>query len=218
MIIAVATLVVDCQAAFGDVFTVDNSTSGAAQFLDFPNALSLSFPTYFAGFNLGESHPYLDYFSFDLSGVTGTVLAATFNVFTYHTSNSSTDVFGSNQGTYGLFGATLGPEDNLVIGSDELGSIALSQLHDNTTAHIKLNAAGLAFLTANEGNPNTYLTGALVDCACGGNNFAFGGSVFTPSNRLDIIATSTTPEPSSLLPLCAGLAGLVQLIRRRLKG
>jgi hypothetical protein len=216
MIIAVATLVVDCPAALGDVYTVDNSTSGAEQYLGFPGALSLSFSTYFVGFILGESHPYLDYFSFDLSGVTGKVTAATFNVFTYHTSSPSTDFLGNNLGTFGLFGAMLGPDDDLTVGFQQLGGIALKQLNDNTTASIELNAAGLEFLTANEGNPNTYLVGSLEDCACGANNYAFGGSTFTPSNRLDI-TTSATPEPSFFLPLGAGLAGLAQLIRRRLK-
>src|SRR5215472_17945813 len=79
MIIAVATLVIDCPAALGDVYTVNNSTSGAEQYLGFPDALSLSFSGYFVGFSLGESHPFLNFFSFDLSGVTGNVVTATFN-------------------------------------------------------------------------------------------------------------------------------------------
>lgn len=210
------TLALGCSSAFANVYVVDNTSSGWYQYPGYYSPVGDG--DYFAGYSLGESAGYNNYFTFDLSGVNGSVLSATFHVATYGIATG---------GTYAIFATSLLPSQvgtspgfydpgyysELVSGA-EIGSINLSESDANSVASIPLNAAGLSFLSANEGN-GIVIGGSLVT-AIGGSDFAFGQSVFTPSNNLTIDATpiNTTPEPALYWPLLAGLGMVAALMRR----
>jgi hypothetical protein len=135
-----------------------------------------------------------NYFSFDLSSLTGTVTSASFDVYTYTISAT---------GTYDIYATSLTPTEvnssnyfssvadfDALTSGTEIGTITLDPSEDNTTATITLNSDGLAWLQANEGN----------EVVVGGE---FGGS-------------TVTPEPGSLLLFGTGILGLAVVLRRKI--
>ncbi len=197
-------------AALASTVTVNNNYSG--WYDAFGNHTAAN-ENYLAGYLF---HPFHNFFDFSLTGVTGTVTSATFNV-------SSYGIVGS--GTYTLYATNLGPGINAdcsacfgtfngLVSGAAIGSIAYTVADQSTVLHIALNSAGLSWLTANEGG-NIVLGG---DSPQPGPNaaFIFGGSVFTPSNSLDIATSAQViPEPTSVLLFGSGILGIAAALRRK---
>jgi hypothetical protein len=156
------------------------------------DALQADYPgnqNYVSGNLNGDN--YSDFFDFDLTGLTGTVTSASFNVDTYVI---------TVPGTFDIFATALTPAQvssanaplpyyaDLTSG-EEIGTIDFATSDSNSLATITLNTAGDEWLQANEGN------GVVI----GGQ---FNGA-------------SATPEPSSLVLLGTGIAGLAGMIRRK---
>jgi hypothetical protein len=201
LLLALAILALCCAPAFGGTVTINNSDSGWYDQTGFNSAGNAN---YSAGNHFDSQ--LNDYFSFTLTGVSGTVTAATFNV-------SSYSVFVS--GTYDIYSTSLTPAQmgggcsgcvaifNALSSGSLIGSLGVTPSDSNTTLTIALNAAGLAWLTANEGG-GIVLGGAFPQPANGGDNDIFGNSSFTDSNNLTITSGSV-PEPSSVVFMGTGL-------------
>lgn len=141
---------------------------------------------------------YNNYFSFDLTNLSGTVTSASFEVDTYVVSTTGT-------GTYDIYATALTPAEvnsgnsfssiaffNALTSGVEIGSITLASGNSNSNVTFDLNAAGLSWLTANEGN------GIVV-----------GGA-------FDYTPPTTVPEPGSLLLMVSGIAGFAGIYRYKI--
>jgi hypothetical protein len=149
---------------------------------------------YYSGeFDCGGTGVCKNYFSFDLSSLSGAVTSASFDVYTWTI---------SVPGPYTQWGTSLTPAEvysgnsftNLAsysgLSSGPLvGSISLVPGESDSYVSIPFNSAGLAWLQANEGN------GVVL----GG---AFG-------------QVTATPEPASLLLFASGLVTLGGFVRRK---
>jgi len=143
----------------------------------------------------GGTFDVRNYFSFDLTGATGPVTSASFDVDTYTITVA---------GTYEIFGTSLTPTQvnsangftNLgyydALGVNPIGSISLTPGESNSTVDITFDAAGIAWLNANLGS-DVVLGGELL---------------VTPP-------PATTPEPSSIALFGTGILGLAGITRRR---
>ena len=203
----VVILTVFSASAFAG--TVYNAYSG---WYDDSGNHSYNNTNYFSGNHFG---PQLDnFFLFDLSGVSGGITSASFNVYTYGISTS---------GTYTIYGTSLptsvqydcsGCVSNFagLTSGPAIGSISFTTSDANSWLTISLNGAGLAWLTANEGSW-VVLGGSNPQPNTGGDLFIFGYSVFNGSNNLTI---NSTPEPGSLLLLGSGILGAAGILRRKL--
>jgi hypothetical protein len=150
---------------------------------------------YYSGeFDCGGTGVCKDYFSFDLSGLSGKITSASFNVYTYTVSVA---------GPYTLWGTSLTPGEvnssntftnlgyyNGLSSGPSVASVSLAPGQSYGDVTINLNNAGLAWLQANEGN-GVVLGGAF-------------GQVPT-----------ATPEPASLLLFASGLATLGGFLKRK---
>jgi hypothetical protein len=137
-----------------------------------------------------------NYFSFDLSSLTGNVTSASFEVYTY-------EVF--NTGTYDIYATSLTPAEvdssnnftstaffNDLTSGAEIGSINLTTDDSNNYVTFDLNDAGMTWLTANAGD-----------------EIVLGGA-------FDYAPSSPVPEPGSLLLLMSGIAGFAGIFRYKI--
>jgi len=138
-----------------------------------------------------------DYFSFNLTGLTGTVSSATFNVDTYEISVT---------GLFDIYGTSLTPSqvasgnsyESTALWSDlALGplvaSATLTPGESGTKQTFTLNSQGLAWLEANEGH-----------------GVVLGGEFFGKPS-------SVIPEPCTATLLGTGLLALAAMARRKFR-
>jgi hypothetical protein len=204
-----------CTNALADIFVADNTSSGYYDSTGYHGNGNSNYYSGDADDGPNSNVQLNDYFTFDLSGVSGTIVSATFNVF-------SSLVTGS--GTYSIYTTSLTPAgvgggcggcvatyNDLTSGS-LIGSISVTPADTGEILMIDFNTAGLAWLTANEGTgivlggsepqpPNSY-------------DAVFSGSGFTPGNNLTI--TTAVPEPTSVLLLGSAVLAAVMVTRRKL--
>ena len=204
-----ACLVLITGSGFAVSYTVNNTDSGWYS----QSAVNGSGNTnYSAGNHLNSQ--LNDYFSFSLAGVSGSLTAATFNVYSY-------SVFIA--GTYSIYGTSLTPAQvgggcnncistfTALASGPAIGSINVMTSNSNSWLTLTLNSAGLAWLTTNEGN-GIVLGGAFPQPADGNDNDLFGYSDFNGGNNLSI---NTVPEPGTLMMFGSGILGLAGVTRRK---
>ncbi len=136
---------------------------------------------------------YANYFSFDLSALTGTVTSASFIVDAYTV---------TNPGIFDIFATSLTPAEvnssnsysdpsiyTDIVTAPVIGSLLIGPGDSDTFVTVSLNSAGLSWLQANEGN-GVVLGGAYDN-------------------------TSTVPEPSAVMLFGTALLGVAGILRRK---
>lgn len=196
--------------------TVDASASGR-----YFNSGTFLTGQYGTGWHSGVPGEARSFFVFDLSGVTGTITAATLRLAT--NPSFSTYISPDPSETFTLFDVST-PLATLTSGGGgfadlgtgtTLGSfVATGAL--GAQADISLNAAGLTYLNAAIGG-NPALGGAITTLTSGASNEIVFNATDASFTRQMLLTTTTAPtvvpEPSTWLMLTLGLAPL--LLRRR---
>ena len=172
----------------------------------------------------GDFGSYRNFFTFDLSGVSGTITGATLRLF------NPADRFAVDPGTYTLYdvltpASALGltyaatPEGLAIfedLGSGTVfGTLDVSSAPGGTVISINLNAAALAALNS-AGNGVFAIGGAVL--GGDGRIFADTGSGSTRELVLQTSAPAAVPEPLTLVMFGTGLAGVAALRRRARQG
>ncbi len=159
-----------------------------------------------------------NYFTFSLSGVSGTITGATISIF-----NPVNGFFGS-PGMYTLYDVVTPPSILIAnnsaavgitiyndLGSGTVfGSTNVSSADNGTVITISLNAAAIAALNATNGG--VFAIGGAFSAPSGSVVFGFTG--FDARNQL-ALQVSDVPEPSTLVLFCTGLVGLASRLRKR---
>lgn len=206
-ILAVLALLVMAlgSTAFATNYSVINWYSGWYDSTGFHDSANNN---YFSGIHGSQ---YNNFFIFDLAGVSGAVTGASFTINTYEV---------TAPGTYTVYATSLTPAVagdctgcmatyNALTSGTALGSVSLDSSNSNAYVTLALNAAGLAWLQANEGG-QIVLGGSFP--AVNDGDFAFGSSDFDPGNHLDI---NTVPEPGTLVMFGSAVVGLAGIARRK---
>jgi hypothetical protein len=173
---------------------------------------------YLTGFYTGAgANEYRSFFTFDLSGVSGTVTSAQFNVSLTEDGGGPSPVtlnlveYLGDISTLDSGGAGLAGFAGLASGP-LLGSATLNT-SDTGTLSITLNGTALAAIQAAEGG-DFAIGGSLIGIPP--NDYIFGDSIGVPLTTLVLTTSATTPEPSSLLLMISGVVGLAGVARRKL--
>ncbi len=175
---------------------------------------------YLAGLYTGLE--YRDFFNFDLTSVSGTILSAQLVINNNNTIQSSPDasetlgIFDYSGSIASLVGGTGGVTAFNDLGTGtSFGSLSLPTTSFSGTgnATINFNAAGIAALNAALGGQFA-VGGALTTISSTANQYVFGGTIDFPATQLVL---TTVPEPSgvSLLALAALTAQGIRWQSRR---
>jgi hypothetical protein len=218
---ALLVLVAPCAVRADSTFTITDSGwiqddgFGGSSFICYPSETNCKNYSSGSYWNATRYVQVNNFFAFNLSGLTGKVTSASFNVDSYTI---------DGPGTYFVYATSLSPAD-VVIGSLSsynaltsgalIGSIALAPTDSNELLSLSLNSTGLSWLQANEGG--TVVLGGSFPQGPGTSAFGYSSFGLDLNNNLDIQSSETaTPEPSSIFLLGSGLAGLAGLIKRKL--
>jgi hypothetical protein len=151
---------------------------------------------YFSGYNSGlNCTTYCaDYFSFDLSDLSGTVTSASFNVYAYTVTNPGTfDIFATSLTPAQVDSSNTFTDPSIFTGivtAPMIGTLAIGPGDNETFVTVTLDSTGLAWLQANEGSQ--VVLGGAYDYSEG-----------------------TIPEPSSVMLFGTALLGVAGFLRRK---
>jgi hypothetical protein len=182
---------------------------------------------------------YHDFFTFDLTGVTGTITSATLHLFelsgtgfasggfvtTQASETFQAFIYTGNVSTLSVGGSVPGTYNGLVSGT-LAGSVSISAANGGTFVDVSLNAAAIAALTSGEGGLFAF-GGDLLGVPDGQltQRTVFANSsvddVGAPDGNTQLILTTTsssaTPVPGALLLFVSGLGAFGFLGWRRKK-
>jgi hypothetical protein len=183
------------------------------------------------------SRDYHDFFTFDLTGVTGTITSATLHLFersgtdfasggfvTTQTSETfQVFIYAGNISTLDAGGTVTGAYNGLVSGTFA-GSTSISAANGGTFVDVSLDAAALAALTSGEGGLFAFggdllgvPDGALTQRTVFANSSV--DDIGAPDGNTQLILTTipstSVPEPGSLVLLLSGIGGIAMSRRRR---
>jgi hypothetical protein len=225
LIVPLSLVVALCSpvAALASSFTIDMSVAGQYATDPTPGVFYSSGNfSYLAG---DTSAAHKNFFVFNLSGVSGTIAGAQFEVQTYLV---------SGPGTFSVFQTALDPTTTETTCSDTptcsstftaldattpaIGSVGLTAASSNTVQTLVFSPAGVAWLQANEGK--TVVLGGDFPEATGSFIFAFSKpNVFNSTDGVLSITTrdvTPVPEPTPLALLAVGLTLAIGVARVRL--
>ena len=157
------------------------------------------YQNYFVGYEGGGSYEYRNYFVFDLTGVTQTItsvgLALSNPPFSY-TSPDPTETYAINDVADTSISALTRPNtfDSTVfgdLGNGQLGSVVVSQIYNNSTVGVDLNAAGLAYVNSHRGRQIAF-GGALTTIALNNYEQSIFGNTDQNGTR-DLVLTLKEP-------------------------
>ena len=164
---------------------------------------------YGVGSTAGEPHDHHNFFTFDLTGLSGTVVSATLNLQRYCGNKESDPSCGFAPGgpaklPYDLWDVSTDPATlNAKSNSPNFG------IYDDLGSGVNYGE----YLMRTSGNPDRILNFALDPAAIAAINAAEGG-YFSIGGAIPL--SSIVPEPSTLVMMGSGLLGSVGLARRKL--
>ncbi len=223
-----ALLLAFAISASAAAITVDTGDRGYYYSYDFSDATNKNYIT--GQIDVGASTVYFhSFFAFNaLSGLTGPIVGATLNLYNpvggYSSAQPSEmltiDGFSGNVAQLEA-GGTVAGEYAALAGGLTYGTQSVSAADDNSTISIPLDAAAIAFLNADSGNPfafGGYLAGIPLSDAS--TRFVFGGSAFVIANDGNTTLTVVTgpspaPEPRTLFFVLSGLLGFLVFAKLR---
>lgn len=165
---------------------------------------------------------YHNFFVFDLSGVSGTINSAIFNVYAYdiNTIGGQYAVYSTPYDSTIENDATNRHDVWLTLGGSPPAATFIGGINTPNTVAYTWLAIPLVYgnattwLQTNEGKVIVIGGQSPSVCPACPTSYVFGMSGFTAGNNLTLDTTTAVPEPAAMLLLGAGLIGLAGLRRK----